>query len=79
VLPDGGGRGVRQGRQLEPGAPVRASRGSVDGGATRVSWTLCGQVVLLIAVVAIAIDGTISSIIDKCREDDIKRKEAGLR
>jgi hypothetical protein len=43
-----------------------------------VSWILFTQLLILMVTAAIILTSTLHSIIDKRREDAIKRKEAGL-
>lgn len=43
-----------------------------------MSWVLVGQIALLVFLTALTIDVVWASIIDKRREDAIKRKDAGL-
>lgn len=43
-----------------------------------MSWWLVAQVVLLMFVAALLVEGVTVAVIEKRREDAIKRKEAGL-
>jgi hypothetical protein len=43
-----------------------------------MSWVLFAQVLVMMVATVLVLEAAAAFLIDKCREDDIKRKDAGL-